>query len=90
MFDPERHASIYTEGQTVMAAVRAPVWPATHWRCVVSRALARRIAGRMGSAGALASTSPSRVDRGGGRYGQNACIAFNFTRVSEEAVGSPG
>jgi hypothetical protein len=48
MFDPERHASIYTEGQTVMAAVRAPVWPATHWRCVVSRALARRIAGRMG------------------------------------------
>jgi hypothetical protein len=48
MFDPERHASIYTEGQTVMAAVRAPVWPATHWRCVVSKALARRITGRMG------------------------------------------
>jgi hypothetical protein len=49
MFNPERHAWIYAEGeQAVMTTVRAMVRPATRWMRAVSRASARRIAGRMG------------------------------------------
>jgi hypothetical protein len=48
MFNPERHAWIYAEGeQAVMTAVRALVRPATLWMRVVSRASGRVMACRI-------------------------------------------
>jgi hypothetical protein len=48
MCDPEHPASICTDGgEAITNAVRSPVRPATRWMCVVSRASARVIVGRM-------------------------------------------
>jgi hypothetical protein len=63
----------------------SPVRPSMRWMHVVSMASARVMAGRIVVSRRASIDLPAPRGRGGGDYGQNACMTFRFTNAFRDA-----